>query len=77
MLEVAHVVRRYGPVGGMERYVWELTHALSKLGVNVTVVCEKCFAVSANLNLHKRTHTKDKRYQCKTCDKKFIQNQQN
>jgi len=44
MLEVAHVVRRYGPVGGMERYVWELTHALSKLGVNVTVVCEKCFA---------------------------------
>ena len=44
MLEVVHVVRRYGPVGGMERYVWELTHALSKLGVNVMVVCEKCFA---------------------------------
>ena len=44
MLEVAHVVRRYGPVGGMERYVWELTHALSKLDVKVTVVCEKCFA---------------------------------
>ena len=43
MLEVAHVVRRYGPVGGMERYVWELTHALSKLGINVTVICEKCF----------------------------------
>ena len=43
MLEVAHVVRRYGPVGGMERYVWELTHALSLLGINVTVVCEKCF----------------------------------
>ena len=43
MLEVAHVVRRYGPVGGMERYVWELTHALSRLGVKVTVVCEKCF----------------------------------
>ena len=44
MFEVAHIVRRYGPVGGMERYVWELTHALSKLDVKVTVVCEKCFA---------------------------------
>lgn len=23
--QLLHVVRRYGPVGGMERYVWELT----------------------------------------------------
>jgi UDP-glucose:(heptosyl)LPS alpha-1,3-glucosyltransferase len=37
-----HVVRRYGPVGGMERYVWELTRQLQQLGYSVTVVCERC-----------------------------------
>lgn len=39
-----HVVRRYGPVGGMERYVWELTRALAASGLRVTVVCEHCHA---------------------------------
>ncbi|MGB0205754.1 MAG: glycosyltransferase family 4 protein [Neptuniibacter sp.] len=38
-----HIVRRYGHVGGMERYVWELTNALAKQGQNVKVVCEKQF----------------------------------
>lgn len=38
---VIHVVRRYGPVGGMERYVWELTRALAQAGHAVTVVCER------------------------------------
>ena len=37
-----HVVRRYGPVGGMERYVWELTSQLQQLGYPVTVICERC-----------------------------------
>jgi UDP-glucose:(heptosyl)LPS alpha-1,3-glucosyltransferase len=37
-----HVVRRYGPVGGMERYVWELTRQLRQLGYPVTVICERC-----------------------------------
>lgn len=41
-LNLLHVVRRYGPVGGMERYVWELTLQLQKLGHNVTVICEHC-----------------------------------
>jgi len=39
-----HVVRRFGPVGGMERYVWELTRSLAELGHRVTVVCERCYA---------------------------------
>lgn len=39
-----HVVRRYGPVGGMERYVWELTRALASAGHPVTVVCERNYA---------------------------------
>ena len=41
-LEVIHVVRRYGPVGGMERYVWELTRELQQLGHRVSVICERC-----------------------------------
>jgi UDP-glucose:(heptosyl)LPS alpha-1,3-glucosyltransferase len=39
-----HVVRRYGPVGGMERYVWELTRALAAAGHPVTVLCERNYA---------------------------------
>jgi UDP-glucose:(heptosyl)LPS alpha-1,3-glucosyltransferase len=38
-----HIVRRYGPVGGMERYVWELTHALVKQGQKVKVICEQAY----------------------------------
>jgi len=41
-LQLLHIVRRYGPVGGMERYVWELTRELQLLGHHVTVVCERC-----------------------------------
>lgn len=41
-LKVLHVVRRYGPVGGMERYVWELTQELRDLGHEVEVLCEVC-----------------------------------
>ncbi len=43
-MRLLHVVRRYGPVGGMERYVWELTRELAALGHRVTVVCERCHA---------------------------------
>jgi UDP-glucose:(heptosyl)LPS alpha-1,3-glucosyltransferase len=41
-LPLLHVVRRYGPVGGMERYVFELTQALHARGHAVTVLCERC-----------------------------------
>ncbi len=43
-MKVLHVVRRYGPVGGMERYVWELTRELRSLGHEVEVLCEVCLA---------------------------------
>ena len=43
-MKVLHVVRRYGPVGGMERYVWEITRELAALGHQVEVVCERCHA---------------------------------
>ena len=40
MIRVLHIVRRFGPVGGMEIYVWRLTHELANLGVKVEVLCE-------------------------------------
>lgn len=43
-MKIIHIVRRYGPVGGMERYVWETTHELVKLGHQVQVLCETCVA---------------------------------
>lgn len=43
-LKILHVVRRYGPVGGMERYVWEVTRELAALGHEVVVICERCHA---------------------------------
>ena len=41
-MKLIHVVRRYGPVGGMERYVWEVTRELRELGHEVLVICEVC-----------------------------------
>jgi len=38
-LELTHMVRRYASVGGMKRYVWELTQELVH---HATVVCERC-----------------------------------
>lgn len=43
-MKILHVVRRYGPVGGMERYVWEVTRELAALGHEVEVLCERCYA---------------------------------
>ena len=43
-LHLVHVVRRFGPVGGMERYVWELALQQRQLGHRVTVICERCYS---------------------------------
>lgn len=43
-MKILHIARRYGPVGGMERYVWEVTRELAALGHQVEVVCERCYA---------------------------------
>lgn len=43
-MKIIHIVRRYGPVGGMERYVWEVTRELAKRGHQVQVLCETCVA---------------------------------
>jgi UDP-glucose:(heptosyl)LPS alpha-1,3-glucosyltransferase len=41
-MNIVQIVKRYGPVGGMERYVWELANELSQLGHEVTILCERC-----------------------------------
>ncbi|GAB1232694.1 hypothetical protein UT4_11600 [Ferrigenium sp. UT4] len=41
-MNLLHIVRRYGPVGGMERYVWKTTCELARLGHRVQIVCECC-----------------------------------
>jgi len=46
-LKLLQIVRRYGPVGGMERYVWELTRELAAMGHQVTVLCEVLAADAA------------------------------
>ena len=40
---IVHVVRRYGCVGGMEAYVWNLTHGLARSGIKIAVICEEVF----------------------------------
>ena len=38
---IIQIVKRFGPVGGMETYVWRLAHGLAERGVLVSVVCEE------------------------------------
>lgn len=40
-LQVVQIVRNWGPVGGMETYVWQLSQELAKQNCHVTVICEK------------------------------------
>lgn len=39
-MEVIQVVKHFGLCGGMEEYVFRLSHELCKLGFHVTVLCE-------------------------------------
>jgi len=43
-LNLLYIVRRYGPVGGMERYVWEVSRELAAMGHRITVLCEAMHA---------------------------------
>jgi len=46
------IVRRYGPVGGMERYVWEISREMAALGHHITILCEQLLAESAPHAVH-------------------------
>jgi len=51
-LNIVLVVRRYGPVGGMERYVWEMSREMVALGHQVTILCEQIEAEAAPDGMH-------------------------
>lgn len=62
MFRVLHIVRRFGPVGGMERYVWRLTHELCELGVHVEVLCETVEgAVDQRVRVHQISPSVERR----------------
>jgi UDP-glucose:(heptosyl)LPS alpha-1,3-glucosyltransferase len=48
---IIQVVRNWGPVGGMESYVWHLSHALALLNYRITVVCEKSHEATTVSNI--------------------------
>lgn len=37
---IVQIVRRFGPVGGMETYVWKLVNGLVERGYSVSIICE-------------------------------------
>ena len=62
MLRVLHIVRHFGPVGGMECYVWRLTHELANLGVKVEVLCETLEAsFDHRILIHRVNASKERR----------------
>jgi UDP-glucose:(heptosyl)LPS alpha-1,3-glucosyltransferase len=48
---IIQVVRNWGPVGGMESYVWHLSHALALLNYRITIVCEQSHEATAASNI--------------------------
>jgi len=50
-LSIVQIVRRFGPVGGMESYVWHLSQELVRLGCSVTVLCENNESPTKDVNL--------------------------
>jgi len=54
-MKVCHVVRRYGPVGGMESYVYYLTRALADLKIDIVILCEEDLSAAGhppNVKVH-------------------------
>ena len=52
-MQVVQIVKKYGPFGGMEEYVYQLAKELSKLGFQVIVLCEKSSVPSsADVRIH-------------------------
>jgi len=51
-LNLVQIVRRYGAVGGMERYVWEMSREMAALGHHVTILCEQVMTESIPAGVH-------------------------
>ncbi len=51
-LQIIQIVRNWGPVGGMEAYVWHISHELAKKNCLVTVICEQSHKVPDHQNIN-------------------------
>lgn len=51
-LQIIQIVRNWGPVGGMESYVWHISHELAKKNCLVTVICEQSHKTSDHQNIN-------------------------
>jgi len=53
-LVIVQICRRFGPVGGMERYVWELCRELAIMGHHIHILCEVnlCKEPLSGVNIH-------------------------
>jgi len=51
---ILQICRRFGPIGGMERYVWELCRELAAMGHQIHVLCEinLCTEPLTNIIIH-------------------------
>ena len=45
---IIQIVKRFGPVGGMETYVWRLAHGLCERGCSVSIICEQVMAEASH-----------------------------
>jgi len=43
-LNIVQIVKKFGPVGGMEEYAYRLTQELFRLGFGMTVLCERNYS---------------------------------
>jgi len=59
-MKVVHIVRRWGPVGGMEKYVFELASAQVTLGLDVIIVCDQIHADSHGITIKSVPRCKDR-----------------
>ena len=59
-MKVIHVVKRFGPVGGMERYVFKLCEALASQGIKVRVICERGYETLENVEIVELGETRPK-----------------
>jgi UDP-glucose:(heptosyl)LPS alpha-1,3-glucosyltransferase len=61
-LNIVQIVKKFGPVGGMEEYAYRLTQELFKLGLRITVLCEKNYSPDyrginvIELGVHSKPH---------------------
>ncbi len=51
-LQIIEIVRNWGPVGGMESYVWHISHELAQKNCLVTVICEKSHRAPDHQNIN-------------------------